>query len=92
MSPESICQVLSNALVIVKDQPGSLFFGRRGNGYPGSGFLLYIGTPGQDETMQGLIRIFGPRITSFIDKYFNLLSILFVVILVAGFIIIKYFL
>ena len=40
----------------------------------------------------GLIRIFGPRITSFIDKYFNLLSILFVVIFVAGFIIIKYFL
>jgi len=37
-----------------------------------------------------LIYIFGERIKNFIDKYFNWLSILFVVLLVGGFIIIKY--
>ncbi len=38
----------------------------------------------------GLMRLFGPRITPFIDKYFNLLSLLFVVLLVGGFVAIKY--
>jgi membrane protein YqaA with SNARE-associated domain len=37
----------------------------------------------------GLIRIFGAPIKSFIDRYFNLLAILFVVLLVAGFAAIK---
>jgi len=35
---------------------------------------------------------FGPPIKVFIDKYFNLLSIAFVVLLVLGFVVIKYFL
>jgi len=39
----------------------------------------------------GLIYIFGPRIKSFIDRYFNLLAIAFTVLLIAGFVIIKYF-
>ena len=36
-----------------------------------------------------LIRIFGERIRFFIDKYFNLLAILFTVMLIGGFVIIK---
>lgn len=37
----------------------------------------------------GLIWKFGPQIKNFIDKYFNILSIAFVVLLVAGFLLIK---
>jgi membrane protein YqaA with SNARE-associated domain len=36
-----------------------------------------------------LIRVFGPPIKSFIDKYFNLLSIAFVVLLLGGFVVIR---
>jgi membrane protein YqaA with SNARE-associated domain len=38
-----------------------------------------------------LIYMFGPKIKTFIDKYFNILAITFVVLLVAGFAIIKIF-
>jgi len=38
----------------------------------------------------GLIRRFGSSIRSFIDRYFNLLSILFVVLLAGGFVVFKY--
>ena len=38
----------------------------------------------------GLIRVFGPQIRSWIEKYLNLLTIIFVILLVAGFIIIKF--
>ncbi|MEE4312707.1 MAG: VTT domain-containing protein [candidate division KSB1 bacterium] len=37
-----------------------------------------------------LIYFFGERIKAFIDKYFNLLSVIFVVLLIGGFIVIKY--
>ena len=37
----------------------------------------------------GLIFISGEKIKDFIDKYFNLLSIVFVILLVGGFIVIK---
>ena len=40
----------------------------------------------------GLIWKFGERIKLFIDKYFNLLSMLFFIILVAGFLVVKYLL
>lgn len=40
----------------------------------------------------GLIYIFGPAIQKFIDRYFNTLAILFAVLLVAGFAIIRFFL
>jgi membrane protein YqaA with SNARE-associated domain len=36
------------------------------------------------------IYIFGPRIQTFIDKYFNILAVAFIVLLVAGVVIIKY--
>ena len=38
----------------------------------------------------GLIYFFGPGIQKFIDKYFNLLVVAFTVLLVTGFVIIKY--
>jgi membrane protein YqaA with SNARE-associated domain len=38
----------------------------------------------------GLFRKFGPGIKGFIDKYFNLLAILFFILLVGGFLVIKY--
>ncbi len=37
----------------------------------------------------GLIWKFGPQIKSFIDRYFNILSIVFVVLLAAGFVLVK---
>jgi len=40
----------------------------------------------------GLLRIFGPKIKSFIDRYFNLLTIVFVVLLIGGFVVVKYWL
>jgi membrane protein YqaA with SNARE-associated domain len=40
----------------------------------------------------GLIYRFGPRIQSFIEKYFNILAIAFSVLLIAGFVAIKYLL
>jgi membrane protein YqaA with SNARE-associated domain len=40
----------------------------------------------------GLIRIFGPAIKSFIDRYFNILTIAFVVLLVLGFVVVKFLL
>lgn len=39
----------------------------------------------------GLIRVFGPPIKTFIDRYFNLLTIVFVVLLVGGFAVIRLF-
>ena len=38
----------------------------------------------------GLIYLFGPGIQKFIDKYFNILAVSFTVLLVAGFIAVKY--
>lgn len=39
----------------------------------------------------GLIFFFGPKIQRFIDRYFNILSIVFTILLVAGFVAIKCF-
>ncbi|MBS3733428.1 MAG: DedA family protein [Phycisphaerae bacterium] len=38
----------------------------------------------------GLMRLFGPRITPFIERYFGWLTLLFVALLVGGFVVIKY--
>ncbi len=40
----------------------------------------------------GLIYKFGPKIQDFIDKYFNILAVTFTVLLVLGFVVIKYLL
>ncbi len=37
-----------------------------------------------------LIYSFGPKIKEFIDKYFNLLTIIFLILLIGGFVVIKY--
>ncbi len=38
----------------------------------------------------GLFYLFGPKIKTFIEKYFNILSIVFVILLISGFIAVKY--
>jgi len=38
----------------------------------------------------GLFYLFGPKIKTFIEKYFNILSIIFVILLISGFVAIKY--
>jgi membrane protein YqaA with SNARE-associated domain len=40
----------------------------------------------------GLMRLFGPKITPFIERYFNWLSLAFVALLIGGFVVIKYIL
>ena len=40
----------------------------------------------------GLIYIFGPSIQSFIDRYFNILAIVFTVLLIGGFVLIRHLL
>ena len=40
----------------------------------------------------GLIYAFGPKIQKFIEKYFNILAIAFTVLLVLGFVVVKYLL
>jgi len=39
----------------------------------------------------GLIYYFGPRIQGFINKYFDMLAVAFTILLVAGFVAVKYF-
>ena len=38
----------------------------------------------------GLIYLFGPKIQSFIDRYFNAIAVAFVILLVLGFVLVKY--
>ncbi len=38
----------------------------------------------------GLIRLWGPKISDFIDRYFNLLTVVFVLVLLLGFVVLKY--
>ncbi|MCP4270089.1 MAG: DedA family protein [Candidatus Brocadiaceae bacterium] len=38
----------------------------------------------------GLFFLFGPKIKTFIERYFNILSIVFVILLISGFFVIKY--
>jgi len=51
-----------------------------------------IGRSGRFFLVGGLIWKFGKPIKGFIDKYFNLLTIVFTVLLIGGFLIIKYLL
>jgi len=48
-----------------------------------------IGRGGRFLIVAGLMRAFGARITPFIEKYFNLLTILFTLLLIGGFAILK---
>ena len=49
-----------------------------------------VGRAGRFVLVGGLIRLFGPTIREFIDRYFNILSIVFVVLLVGGFLIVRW--
>lgn len=49
-----------------------------------------VSRPARFFLVAGLFYYFGPRIKPYIDKYFEILSVIFVVLLVAGFILIKY--
>lgn len=49
-----------------------------------------VGRSARFFLVAGLIWKFGPGIKRFIDRYFNLLSVLFVILLVLGFVLIKY--
>jgi len=40
----------------------------------------------------GLIYLFGPRIQRFIDRYFNILAVVFVILFILGFVVVKRFL
>lgn len=51
-----------------------------------------IGRSARFFLVAGLIYFFGERIRVFIDKYFNLLLILFFILIVLGFVIVKFFL
>lgn len=50
-----------------------------------------IGRPLRFFTEAALISIFGQKIKLFIDRYFNILTILFFILLLLGFFVIKYF-
>ena len=43
-------------------------------------------------TVAALIWLFGPAIKIFIDRYFNLLTLVFFVLLAGGFLVVKYLL
>lgn len=49
-----------------------------------------VGRAGRFFAVATLIRFFGPPIKAFIDRYFNLLSFVFVALLVGGFIVVRY--
>ncbi len=58
-------------------------------------FLMFItasviGRSARFFLVAGLIWKFGPSIRTFIDKYFNLLSYVFLILLIGGFLLIKY--
>ncbi|MCU0666731.1 MAG: DedA family protein [Candidatus Omnitrophica bacterium] len=49
-----------------------------------------LGRAGRFFLVAGMLRIFGEKISKFIEKYFDLISILFVVALVGGYMMIKH--
>ncbi len=50
-----------------------------------------VSRSGRFFAVAGLVYLFGPKIKNFIDKYFNIISVAFVVLLIAGFFVIKLF-
>lgn len=49
-----------------------------------------VGRSARFFLVAGLIRIYGAKIQTFIEKYFNLLTILFLILLIGGFVLLKY--
>ncbi|MFN3531030.1 MAG: YqaA family protein [Candidatus Brocadia sp.] len=50
-----------------------------------------VSRSGRFFIVAGLVYLFGPKIKDFIDRYFNIISIAFVVLLIAGFFVVKLF-
>ncbi len=55
-------------------------------------FASIAGRAGRFFLVSALIYKFGPPIREFIDKYFNILSYIFVILLIGGFVLVKYLL
>ncbi|HRZ81505.1 MAG TPA: DedA family protein, partial [Candidatus Hydrogenedentes bacterium] len=51
-----------------------------------------IGRSARFFLVSGMLRLFGKPIEKFIDRWFNILSILFFVCLIGGFVVLKFFL
>ncbi|MCS7229094.1 MAG: DedA family protein [Candidatus Kryptonium sp.] len=49
-----------------------------------------LSRPARFFLVGGLIYFFGPKVKTFIDKYFDWLTILFIILLILGFVLIKY--
>lgn len=50
-----------------------------------------VGRPARFFLVAGLIYLFGAKIKAFIDRYFNLLTLVFGLLVVLGFLVLKYF-
>lgn len=53
-------------------------------------FASIIGRAGRFFLVSGAIRIFGSRVQQTVEKYFNILSIVFIVLLVGGYLLLKH--
>lgn len=53
-------------------------------------FISSIGRSARFFLVGGIVYLFGPKVKSFIDRYFNILSIAFFLLLILGFLAIKY--
>jgi len=54
------------------------------------GVASFTGRGGRFFLVAGILRIFGPKVKPFIEKYFNILSITFLILLIAGFVFMKF--
>lgn len=57
----------------------------------GFGFASFVGRGARFFIVAGLLYAFGPPIKRLIDRYFNLLCMAFVILLVGGFVVVGYF-
>jgi len=67
-----------------------MFFGRSLGNFLIFLFASAVSRSARFFAVAGLFALFGPRIKPVIDKYFNLLCLLFVVLLIGGFVLLKY--
>jgi membrane protein YqaA with SNARE-associated domain len=54
------------------------------------GIASLIGRGGRFFLVAGILSLFGPRVKPLIEKYFNVLSIVFLILLIGGFVLIKW--
>jgi len=53
-------------------------------------FWSFLGRGARFFLVAALIRRFGPPVRAFIEKYFNLLTLLFLILLIGGFVVVRY--